>query len=163
HLVMTLRRMHEELPPESRAAQLLGAFEIERRLYLQLFNSLPTPGLVLTADGQILEVNPEGAELLGVPDAPSVRGRSLTEWAAESSAPRSLPRCARPSTSARSFSSRSSRRTRRGAPRSAAPRRCVPGGSCRPCLISHASGRASGPPSTWRRSWSACSRCNGPP
>jgi len=84
HLVMTLRRMHEELPPESRAAQLLGAFEIERRLYLQLFNSLPTPGLVLTADGQILEVNPEGAELLGVPDAPSVRGRSLTEWAAES-------------------------------------------------------------------------------
>src|SRR5438034_4075918 len=83
-LVMTSRRMHEELPPESRAAQLLGAFEIERRLYLQLFNSLPTPGLVLTADGQILEVNPEGAELLGVPDAPSVRGRSLTEWAAES-------------------------------------------------------------------------------
>src|SRR5207249_2603263 len=44
----------------------------------------PTPGLVLTLDGQILEVNPEGAELLGVPDAPSVRGRSLTEWAAES-------------------------------------------------------------------------------
>ena len=83
HLVMALRRMHEELPAESRAAQLLGAFEIERRLYLQLFNSLPTPGLVLTADGQILEVNPEGAELLGVPDAPSVRGRSLTEWAPE--------------------------------------------------------------------------------
>src|SRR3989449_9996848 len=81
---MALRRMHEELPAESRAAQLLGAFEIERRLYLQLFNSLPTPGLVLTADGQILEVNPEGAELLGVPDAPSVRGRSLTEWAPES-------------------------------------------------------------------------------
>ncbi len=74
HLVVTLRRMHEELPAESRAAQLLGAFEVERRLYLQLFNSLPTPGLVLTADGQILEVNPEGAELLGVPDAPSVRG-----------------------------------------------------------------------------------------
>ncbi|HYU02079.1 MAG TPA: PAS domain-containing protein, partial [Gemmatimonadales bacterium] len=83
HLVVTLRRMHEELPAESRAAQLLGAFEVERRLYLQLFNSLPTPGLVLTADGQILEVNPEGAELLGVPDAPSVRGRSLTEWAPE--------------------------------------------------------------------------------
>src|SRR3989442_8586159 len=76
--------MHEELPAESRAAQLLGAFEIERRLYLQLFNSLPTPGWGLAADGLILEVNPEGAELLGVPDAPWVRGRSLTEWAPES-------------------------------------------------------------------------------
>src|SRR5438309_2280484 len=83
HLVMAFRQMHEALPPESRAAQLLGAFEIERRLYLQLFNSLPTPGLVLTADGQILDANPEGAKLLGAPDAPAVRGRSLAEWAAE--------------------------------------------------------------------------------
>jgi signal transduction histidine kinase/CheY-like chemotaxis protein len=83
HLVMAFRQMHEALPPESRAAQLLGAFEIERRLYLQLFNSLPTPGLVLTADGQILEANPEGAKLLGVADAPAIRGRSLAEWAAE--------------------------------------------------------------------------------
>src|SRR3989454_4927931 len=80
---MALRRMHEELPAESRAAQLLGAFEIERRLYLQLFNSLPPPRRVLTAASRILEVNPEGAELLGVPDAPSVRGRSLPEWAPE--------------------------------------------------------------------------------
>ena len=83
HLVMAFRQMQEALPPESRASQLLSAFEIERRLYLQLFNSLPTPGLVLTADGQILDANPEGATLLGVPDAPAVRGRSLTEWAAE--------------------------------------------------------------------------------
>jgi len=43
HLVMAFRQMHEALPPESRAAQLLGAFEIERRLYLQLFNPSPRP------------------------------------------------------------------------------------------------------------------------
>src|SRR3989442_14559144 len=83
HLVIALERVRDELPPESRAAHLLSAFEVERRLYLQLFNSLPTPGLVLTADGQILDANPEGAKLLGAPDAPAVRGRSLAEWAAE--------------------------------------------------------------------------------
>jgi len=83
HLVMAFRPMHDALPAESGAAQLMGALEIERRLYLQLFNTLPTPGLVLTADGEILEANPEGAKLLGGPDAPTVRGRSLTEWAAE--------------------------------------------------------------------------------
>ena len=81
HLVIALERVRDELPPESRAAHLLSAFEVERRLYLQLFNSLPTPALVLTADGQILDANPEGARLLDVPDTPSVRGRSLTDWA----------------------------------------------------------------------------------
>src|SRR3989454_6494897 len=81
HLVIALQRVPDALPPESRAAHLLSAFEVERRLYLQLFNSLPTPALVLTADGQILEANPEGARLLDVPDAPSVRGRSLADWA----------------------------------------------------------------------------------
>src|SRR2546426_9688562 len=83
HLVMAFRPMHDALPVESGAAQLLSALEIERRLFLQLFNSLPTPGLVLTADGGILGANPEGAKLLGGPDAPTVRGRSLMEWAAE--------------------------------------------------------------------------------
>src|SRR5256886_5096362 len=73
---MAFRPMHDALPAESGAAQLMGALEIERRLYLQLFNTLPTPGLVLTADGEILEANPEGAKLLGGPDAPTVRGRS---------------------------------------------------------------------------------------
>src|SRR5438445_10023142 len=38
---------------------LFRSLEIERRLFLQLFNSLPTPGLVLTADGQILERSEE--------------------------------------------------------------------------------------------------------
>src|SRR5256886_4509461 len=80
---MAFRPMHDALPAESGAAQLMGALEIERRLSLHLFNPLPTPGLVLTADGEILEANPEGAKLLGGPDAPTVRGRSLTEWAAE--------------------------------------------------------------------------------
>src|SRR5438034_569091 len=83
HLVMAFRPMHDALPAESGAAQLMGALEIERRLYLQLFNTLPTPGLVLTADGQILEANPEGAKLLGGPDAATIRGRSLAEWAGE--------------------------------------------------------------------------------
>src|SRR5205823_3820036 len=83
HLVMAFRPMREALPAESGAAQLLGALEVDRRLFLQLFNSLPTPGLVLTPDGQILQANPEGAKLLGGPDAPAVRGRSLAEWAGE--------------------------------------------------------------------------------
>src|SRR5213595_2217281 len=70
-----------ELVPESRAAQLLSALEAERRLYLQLFSSLPTPALVLSPGGQILDANPEGANLLGGADAAALRGRVLTEWA----------------------------------------------------------------------------------
>ncbi|HEU5260424.1 MAG TPA: ATP-binding protein [Gemmatimonadales bacterium] len=72
-----------ELTPESRAAELLDALETERRLYLQLFNSLPTPALVLTADGQILDVNPEGARLLGAPEPLHLRGRVLADWTPE--------------------------------------------------------------------------------
>src|SRR3989454_1082254 len=81
HLVLSFRPVHEELAPESRAAQLLSALEAERRLYLQLFSSLPTPALVLSPDGQILDANPEGAKLLGGADATALRGRVLTEWA----------------------------------------------------------------------------------
>src|SRR5947199_91281 len=81
HLVLCFRPVHEELAPESRAAQLLSALEAERRLYLQLFSSLPTPALVLTPDGQILDTNSEGAKLLGGRDAAALRGRALAEWA----------------------------------------------------------------------------------
>src|SRR2546426_888961 len=81
HLVLSFRPLHEELAPESRAAQLLSALEAERRLYLQLFSSLPTPALVLSPGGQILDANPEGAKLLGGADATALRGRVLTEWA----------------------------------------------------------------------------------
>src|SRR5437867_6409889 len=81
HLVLCFRPVHEELAPESRAAQLLSALEAERRLYLQLFSSLPTPALVLSPGGQILDANPEGANLLGGADATALRGRLLTEWA----------------------------------------------------------------------------------
>ena len=81
HLTLAFRPVHEELAPESRAAQLLSALEAERRLYLQLFSSLPTPALVLTRDGQILDANPEGAKLLGGADAAALRGRLLSEWA----------------------------------------------------------------------------------
>src|SRR3989475_10315594 len=81
HLTLTFRPVHEELAPESRAAQLLSALETERRLYLQLFSSLPTPALVLTVDGQILDANPEGVKLLGAPDAVALRGRPLADWA----------------------------------------------------------------------------------
>src|SRR5438445_582498 len=81
HLVLCFRPVHEELAPESRAAQLLSALEAERRLYLQLFSSLPTPALVLSPGGQILDANPEGANLLGGVDATALRGRVLTEWA----------------------------------------------------------------------------------
>jgi two-component system NtrC family sensor kinase len=79
-LALSFRPVHEELAPESRAAQLLSALEAERRLYLQLFTSLPTPAFVLTPDGQILDANPEGAKLLGVADATGLRGRGLAEW-----------------------------------------------------------------------------------
>jgi len=81
HLVMVFRQVREELAPESRAAQLLNAFETERRVYVQLFASLPTPALVLAADGQILDANAEGAKLLGVSDPPALRGRALADWA----------------------------------------------------------------------------------
>src|SRR2546430_2425640 len=74
HLAVAFRPVHEELAPESRAAQLLSALEAERRLYLQLFSSLPTPALVLTPDGQILGTNSEGAKPLGGRDAAALRG-----------------------------------------------------------------------------------------
>jgi PAS domain S-box-containing protein len=80
HLVMVFRQVREELAPETRAAQLVDAFETERRLYAQLFASLPTPALVLAADGQILDANPEGGKLLGVSDGLALRGRALGDW-----------------------------------------------------------------------------------
>src|SRR5436309_9480374 len=84
HLTLAFRPVHEQLTPESRAAQLLSALEAERRLYRQLYSSLPTPALVLTPDGQILDTNPEGAKLLGGRDAAALRGRALAEWAPSS-------------------------------------------------------------------------------
>src|SRR2546422_708927 len=45
HLTLAFRPVQEDLAPESRAAQLLSALEAERRLYQQLFSSLPTPAL----------------------------------------------------------------------------------------------------------------------
>jgi signal transduction histidine kinase len=80
HLVMVFRQVREDLAPEARATQLLSAFEADRRLYLHLFSSLPSPALVLGADGQILDANAEGAKLLGVPDPLAVRGRPLGDW-----------------------------------------------------------------------------------
>jgi signal transduction histidine kinase/ActR/RegA family two-component response regulator len=80
-LVVAFRAVREDLAPETRAAQLLSALETERRLYVQLFSSLPTPALVLGVNGQILDVNPEGAKLLGARDSASVRGHPLADWA----------------------------------------------------------------------------------
>ncbi|HEX4600701.1 MAG TPA: ATP-binding protein [Gemmatimonadales bacterium] len=80
HLVLVFRHVREELPPESRSAQLLTAYETERRLYARLFGLLPMPALILTADGQILEANLEGAMLLGVPNPVALRGRPLGDW-----------------------------------------------------------------------------------
>jgi len=80
HLIMVFRQVREQLGPESRAAHLMSALETERRLYLQLFNSLPTPALVLTVDGQILESNPEGVKLLGAADPAALRGRPMGDW-----------------------------------------------------------------------------------
>ena len=87
HLVMLFEPMRVELRSESREAQLLSAFEVERRLYLQLFNSLPAPALLLNPDGQILAVNPEGSKLLGAADLAGARGRPLAAWVAEEHRP----------------------------------------------------------------------------
>ena len=80
HLIMLFRQVREQLGPESRAAHLMSALETERRLYLQLFSSLPAPALVLTVDGQILEANPEGVKLLGAADLTALKGRPLGDW-----------------------------------------------------------------------------------
>src|SRR5256884_4328214 len=80
YLIMVFRQVREELGPESRAAHLMSALETERRLYLQLFSSLPTPALVLTVDGQILESNPEGVKLLGASDPVALLGRPMGDW-----------------------------------------------------------------------------------
>src|SRR2546426_3746972 len=76
-LILLLRDVHTELPSESRAAQILTAFEEERRLYAQLFSLLPIPRLVLSVDGQILDANPEAGALLGAPDIHRLRGGRL--------------------------------------------------------------------------------------
>src|SRR2546426_1534252 len=80
-LILLLRDVRAELPSESRAAQILTAFEEERRLYAQLFSLLPIPGLVLSVDGQILDANPEAGALLGATDIHALRGRRLGDWA----------------------------------------------------------------------------------
>src|SRR2546430_14570305 len=71
HLVMAFRPMHDALPVESGAAQLLSALEIERRLFLQLFHSLPQPWLVLTPHDQIPEAKTEGVQRARRPAAPT--------------------------------------------------------------------------------------------
>ncbi|HVH68750.1 MAG TPA: ATP-binding protein [Gemmatimonadales bacterium] len=83
-LVVSFRPVREALAPETRAAQLMSALETERRLYVQLFSSLPTPAFVLAVNGQILDANPEGVKLLGARDAAGVRGHPLADWAPSS-------------------------------------------------------------------------------
>src|SRR5260370_10071952 len=83
HVVLVLREVHDELPRESRAAQILSAFESERRLYLQLFHALPRGALGLIEDGQVLETNPAGGELLGAPDPGVLPGRRVADWIPE--------------------------------------------------------------------------------
>ena len=80
HLILLLRQLRDEPSVDSRAGQLLAASEGERRLYAQLFSAVPIPALIVTADGQILEANPAGGELLGVADTRGLRGRSLADW-----------------------------------------------------------------------------------
>ncbi|HXF96746.1 MAG TPA: ATP-binding protein [Gemmatimonadales bacterium] len=84
YLLLLFRQVREEIPAQSRAAQILTAFETERRLYYQLFSALPTPTLILALDGQVLEANPAAVTLLGLPDAPAARGRCLSDWVAPS-------------------------------------------------------------------------------
>ena len=80
HLLLAFRPMQAELSPESQAGHLLTAFEHERRFYRQLFDALPSPGLVLSVDGQILEANPQATDLLGATHSDALRGRPLGDW-----------------------------------------------------------------------------------
>ncbi|HEY6208728.1 MAG TPA: ATP-binding protein [Gemmatimonadales bacterium] len=85
YLLMLFRRLAQEGGPRSPTAPIPAAFDGERRLYPQLFDSLPIPALVVAIDGQILEVNPEGVGLLGgsTADATALRARSLGDWTTE--------------------------------------------------------------------------------
>ncbi len=78
HLFLAFREMRAELSPESQAGHILTAFEHERRFYRQLFDALPSPALVLSLDGQILEANPAATELANHSD--TLRGRQLGDW-----------------------------------------------------------------------------------
>jgi PAS domain S-box-containing protein len=80
HLFLVFREMRAELSPESQAGHILTAFEHERRFYRQLFDALPSPALVLSLDGQILEANPQATELLGANQSDALRGRQLGDW-----------------------------------------------------------------------------------
>jgi PAS domain S-box-containing protein len=80
HLFLAFREMRAELSPESQAGHILTAFEHERRFYRQLFDALPSPALVLSLDGQILEANPQATELLGAVQSDTLRGRQLADW-----------------------------------------------------------------------------------
>ena len=82
HLLLVFRETRAELSPESQAGHILTAFEHERRFYRQLFDALPSPALVLSLDGQILEANPAATELLGAAHSVTLRGRQLGDWTA---------------------------------------------------------------------------------
>src|SRR5256885_1927567 len=90
-LILLLRDVHAELPAESRAAQILTAFEEERRLYAQLFSVLPIPGLVLSVDGQVLDANPEAGARLRAPGIHPPPGRRLGGRAPAGARPRPGP------------------------------------------------------------------------
>ncbi len=78
-LVVGFQVTRELLAPQTRAAQLLSAFEVERRLYMQLFSTLPVPALVLDATGQILQVNDRAGELFGTRDPAALLGKPLAD------------------------------------------------------------------------------------
>jgi PAS domain S-box-containing protein len=87
HLLLVFREMQAELSPESQAGHILIAFEHERRFYRQLFDALPSPALVVSVDGQILEANPQATELLGAAHSDALRGRQLGDWTPASERP----------------------------------------------------------------------------
>src|SRR2546426_11675774 len=97
-LILLLRDVHAELPSESRAAQILTAFEEERRPYAQVFSVRPIPGLVLSGEGQILDANPEAGALPGAPGIHALRGGRLGAPgpAAPRPGPGAPPPCPRP-------------------------------------------------------------------
>ncbi len=69
------------------AAELLSAFDAERRVYQHAFHALPVPALLTTTAGQILEANAAAATFLSQPDPELLESRALVSFVPESQHP----------------------------------------------------------------------------
>jgi signal transduction histidine kinase len=77
HLLLLIRQatpIQQAAPP---GEEMSGE---EGRLYERLFEILPTPALVLSEEGRILQANTPAAGLLGAQSGAALRNRELSSW-----------------------------------------------------------------------------------